>query len=208
MIGCNGRHFPNGIGGSNLGLCMALVDHRESKVPQYEPGQPRKRMTTEWIVMFSTRMRAPVAHMRRWTQRHHAFRDGIDQWKHNALISSLSVAIHAAVFILLVSLVIHLYVLDTILFALVLGRQDAKVITWMVDHLSAGPDLDTVLDSLGSADLKCSLSQISGVVDSARCITRSRVAHLANSIGGGEVDGGEVARLLRSCIFLEEGSSA
>jgi len=233
-------------------------------------------LAKQWIVMFSTRMRAPVSHMRRWAQRHRAFRDGIDQWKLNAFISSLSVAIHVAVFIFLVGLVVRLYELDIILFAIVLslttltltfyiastiaplfhgtcptltpllmdahgtisgllavlgisartlhglfderaargdistedGWHDASVVTWMVEHLPAGSDLDVVLDALGSADLRCSLNQFGDVVEYIRSTTRNRLERLADNLGGGEVDGGELARVLRSCIFLEEDSLA
>ena len=69
-------------------------------------------LAKQWIVMFSSRMRSPVSHMRSWVHRHRFFRDGIDRWHLDAFVSSLSVALHLAVVLFLVGLNVRLYGLD------------------------------------------------------------------------------------------------
>ena len=78
-------------------------------------------LAKQWITMFSSRMRAPVANFRRWAHRHRVFRDGIDRWHINAFVSSLSVALHGAVLMFLVGLNVHLFTRDLIIFGLVFG---------------------------------------------------------------------------------------
>ena len=78
-------------------------------------------LAKQWITMFSSRMRAPVANFRRWAHRHRVFRDGIDRWHINAFVSSLSVALHGAVFMFMLGLNVQLYSRDLFIFGLVLG---------------------------------------------------------------------------------------
>lgn len=78
-------------------------------------------LAKQWITMFSSRMRAPVANFRRWAHVHHVFRDGIDRWHVNAFVSSLSVALHGSVILFLIGLITHLFSRDLIIFGLVLG---------------------------------------------------------------------------------------
>ena len=78
-------------------------------------------LAKQWITMFSSRMRAPVASARRWAHRHRAFRDGFDRWHVNAFISSLSAALHGTVLLFLTGLIVHLFSRDIVIFGLVLG---------------------------------------------------------------------------------------
>ena len=73
-------------------------------------------LAKQWIVGFSTRMKSPAAHARRWAQRHRTFRDGLDRWHLNAFISGLSITLHTAVALFLAGLNVHLYTLSPTVF--------------------------------------------------------------------------------------------
>ena len=78
-------------------------------------------LAKQWIGAFSTRMRAPVVHLRHWAHRHRAFREGLNTWSLNGFISMLSVALHVAVALFLTGLIIHIHSLDSVIFLVVLG---------------------------------------------------------------------------------------
>ena len=77
-------------------------------------------MVKQWINMFVSRMRAPVPNLQQWGHRHRAFKDGLDRWHFNAIVSMLSVALHGAVLLFLIGLLVHLFKRDVIIFGLIL----------------------------------------------------------------------------------------
>lgn len=74
-------------------------------------------LAKQWIVTFVARMHEPVGNLRRWAHRHRAYRDGWTKWSLGAFISSLSFALHVALLVFLVGLLVHTYALDVVVFA-------------------------------------------------------------------------------------------
>ena len=88
-------------------------------------------LAKQWITTFSSRMRAPVASLRRWAHRHRMFRDGLDRWQVNAFVSGLSVALHGAVLMFMAGLNVHLFTRDLIIFSLVLAVTVLAVLFYL-----------------------------------------------------------------------------
>ncbi|KAH7096300.1 hypothetical protein BKA62DRAFT_822751, partial [Auriculariales sp. MPI-PUGE-AT-0066] len=89
-------------------------------------------LAKQWLVDFDAKLRAPVAHARRWAWRHRVYRDGIDAWQVGLWISLLTLGLHVALVLFLIGLLLFLFDLDKTICYISLAMTSAMLLFYVV----------------------------------------------------------------------------